>query len=218
MTATAVGKPPACGGRRHFSWPDAPVQAWLQDLASLDHDTRAALLAPFPDLLPDAAPARRLAHAVLRHWLGELLSCPASDIALTRAAHGKPRLDHPGFTFNYAHSGSWLLLAWSRSTDALGADLEVLDREQAWEALTRRYFHANEQTAWRSAPASAQAAGWLRLWTRKEAVVKAHGLGLRLRLDTLDTTGDAVQHPELGDWRLLSQHEDAVVFSLAWPG
>lgn len=218
MTATAAGKLPACGGRRHFSWPDAPVQAWLADLAGLDADTSAALLAPFPDLLPDAAPARRLAHAVLRHWLGELLARPATDIALTRAAQGKPGLDKTGLAFNYAHSGDWLLLAWSRTVADLGADLEVLDREQAWGALARRYFHTNEQAAWQAAPASMRTATWLRQWTRKEAVVKAHGLGLRLRLDTLDTTGDAVQHPELGDWRLLSQHEDAVVFSLAWPG
>lgn len=218
MTATAAGKLPACGGRRHFSWPDAPVQAWLLDLASLGDDDRAALLAPLPDLLPDAPPARRLAHAVLRHWLGELLSRPAADIALTRAVQGKPCLDEPGFAFNYAHSGDWLLLAWSRTVAALGADLETLAREQAWQALARRYFHANEQAAWQAVPAPAQAAAWLRLWTRKEAVVKGHGLGLRLRLDTLDTAGDAVQHPELGDWRLLSQREEAVMFSLAWPG
>lgn len=141
---------------------------------------------------------------------------PASRSPAPRRA--SPASTQAGFAFNYAHSGDWLLLAWSRTAAALGADLEVLTREQAWAALARRYFHANEQAAWQAQPASDQAASWLRLWTRKEAVVKAHGLGLRLRLDTLDTTGDAVQHPELGDWRLLSQREDVVVFSLAWPG
>ncbi|MEL0028499.1 MAG: 4'-phosphopantetheinyl transferase superfamily protein, partial [Perlucidibaca sp.] len=120
-------------------------------------------------------------------------------------------------SFNYSHSRHWLALAWSREPGEIGVDIEDLGRGQSFEALARRYFHADELTTWLAAPADQREAVWLRTWTRKEAVLKAHGLGLRLALNTLDTCADAVQHPLLGCWQVRSEPAGDAVLSLAWP-
>lgn len=215
MTATAAGKLPACGGRRHFSRPDVPVQAWLLRLADVD----PAFAAPPPGATatPELVPERRLAHIVIRHWLAELLACPPDAVTLQRDDFGKLHLPGRQLQFNVSHSRHWLMLAWSDQVAAVGTDVEDLDRAQAWERLAQRYFHPQEQAAWQAAADDRRVAVWLQTWTRKEAVLKAYGLGLRLALNTLDTTGEAVQHPELGHWRMHSDRIDDAVFSLAWP-
>lgn len=217
MTATAAGKLPACGGRRHFRHPDIPVQAWLLRLADLDAGLRTPPPEPATTTASEALSERRLARIVIRHWLAELLGCTPDAVTLQRDEFGKLHLPGRQLQFNVSHSRHWLMLAWSDQVASVGADVEDTDRAQAWDRLAQRYFHAGEQAAWRAADDGRRVHTWLSLWTRKEAVLKAHGLGLRLPLATLDTTGEAVQHPELGHWRMHSDIIDDAVFSLAWP-
>jgi 4'-phosphopantetheinyl transferase len=44
--------------------------------------------------------------------------------------------------------------------------------------VARHFFSAAEHTAWNGLPAAARAEGFFRLWTAKEAYVKARGDGL----------------------------------------
>lgn len=217
MSQTAAGQHCAASGRLLLRVPGSDIQIWLLRLIDLDDAARSLLLAPFPELLPQAAPARRLAHALLRHWLGELLDCPATQIALATRAQGKPWLPDHNIAISYSHSRRWLALAWSRQAPEIGVDIEDCGREQAFPALARRYFHPHEQALWLEAPESGRERQWLRTWTRKEAMLKAHGLGLRLRLNTLDTCDSPVQHAELGRWRLYTSDLDDAVVSMGWP-
>ncbi len=216
MTATAAGQHPAASGRLLCTIPGSEIRVWLLRHADLDTASRAALLRDFPDLLPTALPERRLAHALLRHWLSELLNCPPSQVPLASHPQGKPWLPGHDLAFNVSHSRQWLALAWSREAQAIGVDIEDTGRGQAFAALAQRYFHPGECTLWHATASDRRERQWLRTWTRKEAVLKAHGLGLRLQLNTLDTRDDRVQHADLGCWHVHSHDLADAVLSVSW--
>ncbi|MET0935271.1 MAG: 4'-phosphopantetheinyl transferase superfamily protein [Luteibacter sp.] len=115
---------------------------------------------------------------------GELLAAYAGEGAPTvaRGAHGKPHFPAPFDTlgFNRSHSGDVALFAIGRGPHGfqLGVDVErVRPRARAIE-LASRFFADNETDALKALPVDGQLDGFLRLWTAKEAVLKAHGGGL----------------------------------------
>ncbi|MEO6698612.1 MAG: 4'-phosphopantetheinyl transferase superfamily protein, partial [Paraperlucidibaca sp.] len=98
----------------------------------------------------------------------------------------------------------------------LGIDIELLGRARAREALAAHYYHPNEHAL------ATSELGFLTIWTRKEAIVKAHGIGLRISLKSLNTATDIVDHSQLGRWQCnsfsLQEHSHEIaVLSLSWP-
>lgn len=209
LTGSVPAAEPAAGH-------SAPELHWhLLRLSDLPADVISQILAPFPYLLPDSSPTRRLAHALVRHWLAELLGSAATDIHLATQEQGKPYLPEHELAFNFSHSQNWLALAWSFRLPQVGIDIEELGRGRSFAALAERYFHPAEQAGWERS--GRQEAIWLQSWTRKEAVLKAQGLGLRMTLNTLDTSVSPVSHPLLGTWHIHGTSVDNVVLSLSWP-
>ncbi|HVI53649.1 MAG TPA: 4'-phosphopantetheinyl transferase superfamily protein [Luteibacter sp.] len=101
---------------------------------------------------------------------------------VARGEHGKPYFPAPfgGLGFNWSHSGDRALFAIGRGDEGfeLGVDVErVRPRPRALE-LARRFFAADEAAMLASLPGDAQLNAFLRLWTAKEAVLKANGGGL----------------------------------------
>ena len=146
-----------------------------------------------------------------RAWLAPRLGCDAAELALARDAHGRPRLAPThGFDIGWSHSGEGLLLACGADM-VLGVDLEREHLRPRALELARRFFQPRE-AAWLEAQAGeARSAAFLRLWTAKEAVLKAHGRGLsfglhRLAFEEHDGSLALVEaDPALGDpayWRL----------------
>lgn len=217
---TAADESLARGGRLHFGVPDTDIEVWLLDMDTLDAAARERLLALPSDLDRRASEARRLARAVVRHWLGELLGRAPEALALSTPATGKPALPDAGIAFNASHTGHWLALAWSRSLAEVGMDIEQLGQRRNFAAMTRRYFHPHEAALWERTPVAGQEDAWLRTWTRKEAVLKGHGLGLRLILRNLDTTGNTISHASIGRWLAHTRHAgpgERLMVSVAWP-
>lgn len=151
---------------------------------------------------------------LLLRWLAELLGYQPEVL---RTDAGKPYLANSTLQFNFSHSPHWFALSWRVGHEPVGVDIEDLGRRPSFAALAERYFHPAEKTHWQAADPAESAATWLEIWTRKEAVLKAHGLGLRLQLNTLDTCDDAVQHPLLGAWQLHSFRLPDAVVSVSWP-
>jgi 4'-phosphopantetheinyl transferase len=124
-----------------------------------------------------------IVRALLRAMLGERLDCAAQDVDLAIAAYGKPILGprHSAqFGFNVSHSGNFGLIALC-DTCALGCDLEAIALPR--EDVAERFFAPAEIAALHASPMSDRAMLFTRLWTRKEAVLKALGLGLASGLD-----------------------------------
>ena len=117
--------------------------------------------------------------------------------------HGKPAVQHGGLEFSVAHSGD--LVAVAVATAPVGVDVEQLEgrpRELGGgdpAALARVVFAAEEQAALAAVAASGRARAFLVAWTRKEAVTKAKGDGLRVPFGAV-VVAPATAAPRLVAW------------------
>jgi 4'-phosphopantetheinyl transferase len=128
-----------------------------------------------------------IAHGTLRVLLARILNRHPRDLALKRGVYGKPYIPDCDLRFNMSHSGSYAVIAMARHLE-LGIDIEAIDKRIDADGLAHRYFHRDEiQDLEGLAPSSKQLL-FFRFWARKEARVKALGLGLRLPLDTINTS------------------------------
>lgn len=126
--------------------------------------------------------------------LATYLDRPAPAVRIDRGAHGKPRIADAALEFNLSHGGTALLLGVSRC-HTLGVDLEPVRRKtRPATELARRWFAPAEAAALEALPADRQQDAFLRLWTAKEALVKAQGAGIGAGLH------QAVFHPAADGW------------------
>lgn len=117
------------------------------------------------------------AHVVVRQVLGWALGCDPTTLVFDIDAHGKPHLRGHDLRFNLSHSGSHALVALGR-VGRIGVDLEVRERLGDADRLAPRILAQVELDAFTALPLAERADALLRAWTRKEAVLKAIGLGL----------------------------------------
>jgi 4'-phosphopantetheinyl transferase len=143
---------------------------------------------------------------VCRGTLREILSIYAeqhpSRITFIYNRYGKPSLRDSDVRFNVSHSGGWALQAVSRDAD-VGVDIERVDPRFASDQIPERFFSPREVAQLRGLPKDQQTAAFFRCWTRKEAYIKARGLGLALALDSFDVSLAPNDPPTLaraGDW------------------
>jgi len=119
------------------------------------------------------------AHGLLRLLLGAYLRTEPKSIRFTVGRWGKPSVAGAGRSgpeFNIAHSGGEVLLAFAEH--AVGIDVERHRRLSEAVDIAERFFSPAEAQAIRALGAPAREIGFFRLWTRKEAVVKAAGLSV----------------------------------------
>lgn len=128
----------------------------------------------------------------VRHILGLSLGLPPSQIPFEYSLHGKPFLKGRPLFFNVSHSGEWGLCAVSWHHD-LGVDLERLDPDIDMMLVAKKFFSMREQERLQAVPDHRRRRTFFRLWTRNEAILKAHGQGLSAAL--FSTT--ACRHPWL---------------------
>jgi 4'-phosphopantetheinyl transferase len=151
---------------------------------------------------PDDAARLVLGRTALRRVLGARLQCSPAAVPLVPGPNGKPVLppESPPWQFNLSHSGDWLLLAlaWRRR---VGIDVEAW-RDLEYAALAERAFAPEERAALAAAPAAERAATFFAVWTRKEALLKARGLGLgAFPLDEFAVEPRPHVRPQVIRWR-----------------
>ena len=112
--------------------------------------------------------------------------------------HGKPRAAATGLQHSVSHSGD--LIAVAVAHDPVGVDVEHSDaRRHDPDALARLVFSGAERAALATAHPSDQARDFLVAWTRKEAVTKATGDGLRVAFSQVVVAAD-VGPPRVISW------------------
>ncbi|MCL1622704.1 4'-phosphopantetheinyl transferase superfamily protein [Moraxella sp. Tifton1] len=135
--------------------------------------------------------------------------------------NGKPIITNSRLAFNQSHTDDGYALAFSTSVRNLGVDIENLNRRANFESLAKRFFHADEQALWQQTHKNQQ--WWLKIWTIKEAVLKANGLGIRLPLNELnavfinDHQGE-LYHQLIGCYRFECVMIDGHVMTIAYEG
>jgi 4'-phosphopantetheinyl transferase len=145
--------------------------------------------------------------AGLRSVIGRYAGIAPASLSLELDEYGKPSMQG-GPHFNLSHSGSDAMLAVS-ACFPVGIDIETI--RPLKEDIAAHYFSERERRALAALPADRQLQAFYKVWTRKEAFVKAIGLGLSFPLDAFDVTVDgavpAIERLEqgggqAGDWRL----------------
>ncbi len=127
----------------------------------------------------------RAAHGVLRHVLSLYADRPASELIISGRTGEKPRLiGVPGMEFSMSHAGGALLIGVTRQA-ALGVDIEALHQPADLQEMAMRMLSPAEKRAWPSLPSKKRAEVFFRVWTRKEAILKAAGVGMQIEPDQL---------------------------------
>ncbi len=161
--ADARAVPPLQNGEIHVWLAELPAQPQTDvSLLSEQERTRAAAFR-----FDHHRSSYIFHHTALRRLLGGYLGRPPESLDFRYGEKGKPELAPPwqGLHFNLSHSGGAGLYGFSRST-RLGVDIEHIRPVTYAAEIAERYLKE---------PAGDD---FLRLWTRREAAVKAAGIGL----------------------------------------
>lgn len=176
--------------------PDAEALAELSEAER----ARAALF------VTDALRNRWLtAHVAMRRILARELGVRPDEIVYGAGTAGKPFIASPagsGVEYSFSDSGDLALLAVGRG-GALGVDVEAYRSISDLAGVAERFFAPEERAALFALPESERRTGFYRLWTRKEAYIKAIGTGLGHALDRFVVTIG------VGDVRLVREDGDA---------
>lgn len=136
--------------------------------------------------------------AVLQACLGAAGAC-RTVVRLDRRSSGQPWLPgHPDHATSLSRSGPFAAVALARA-GAVGVDIERFPPRQPMGQLADVIATPAERAAARRAGRGASERALLELWSGKEAVLKAWGLGLALEPTRVDTLSRPVRHPQHGD-------------------
>ena len=214
-----------------------PVDVWFAHEALLDDARVAARLEGLLDA-DERARRDRMAHEsgrrqqlLARAMQREVLSRYEPAIAPTdwrfeRGAGGRPALAPAfaptGLNFNVAHTPGMAVVAVGR-VGHIGVDVEACDKRVPL-AVARRYFSPREAAALDALAPEARPQRFLRLWTLKEAYLKAVGEGLPGGLDRMTfTLGEqgrvTFEHDDdaqAGNWTFREFSPDGYLLALAY--
>jgi 4'-phosphopantetheinyl transferase len=138
----------------------------------------------------DGSAAKRTARAAVRELLAPMVGLDPAAVPLVRncercghPAHGRPRV--AGFehvSFSVSHSGDTALIAIATTGVTVGVDIEARRPRARLPALAQRVMAPEQFDAWQRLDPDIRLDEFLRVWTAKEAYLKAIGLGIVTRL------------------------------------
>jgi 4'-phosphopantetheinyl transferase len=188
-------------------WPGVPsleesdVHVWLVDLAGAGtgsttlSDGERDRAASIRD--PESRRRFSATRSAVRRILGGYLDVPPRDVPLRQRCpecagpHGRPWLEDAGWslTLSITHSGALAALAVARSGD-VGVDVERGGAHVRAARIAERRFTREEAAYVQSASDEAESTlRFLRIWTRKEAYLKATGAGLARPMSSFAVSG-----------------------------
>lgn len=133
-----------------------------------------------------------LAYALHRLFLARLLRLEPGEVPLGRDGEGRPCLGTmPGCT-SLSHSGDAVAFAYS-PLGVVGIDIEPRGRSVGMADIAERVCHPDEY-ATLPAAAPLRDEALLVMWVRKEAFLKAAGIGLACEMETFRAPEQVVLH------------------------
>lgn len=130
------------------------------------------------------------ARGILRQILGGYLNITPSAVTFKYTAHGKPELarsfDEVLF-FNISHTHDIALYAFTKVGE-IGVDVEFVRPNFHAEALAARFFSKEESDELKKLSIEHRNFFFFKVWVRKEAFIKALGLGFSLALNKFSVT------------------------------
>ena len=119
-----------------------------------------------------------IARGMLRMILAGCVGRPPSELEFTYGERGKPQLkgNSAGIEFNVSHSEDRALFAIALNRP-VGIDVEYIRAIEVL-SLAKRFFRPSEYGVLSALDGAERLRGFFRLWTAKEAYLKATGEGL----------------------------------------
>lgn len=130
-----------------------------------------------------------LSRILMRKVLSQYLDLAPEELEFDSGPHGKPSLviglDLQPLHFNLSHSSGQVVLAVTRHEET-GIDIEDCRKIRRVEGLARRNFTEAEFANVCSGDAENGLQAFYKIWTLKEAYIKARGFGLILPLQEFE--------------------------------
>lgn len=121
--------------------------------------------------------SRGILRSILSHYTG----IAPNTLHLKNTLHGKPFIDpsqNPDqLCFNLSHTHQHILYAFTKGSE-IGIDIEYIKSDLDYQSMAKRFFSAYEYQTLMATPVDQQRALFYKLWTCKEAYIKAIGLSL----------------------------------------
>lgn len=114
--------------------------------------------------------------------------CGFSDLEYAVSKTGKPYFKNSDLCFSKSDTKNYIAVAVA-DTD-IGIDIEETNRKVDTATLSARFFCEEEREYVASHKDKSYA--FLKIWTRKEALLKADGIGIRVELSSFNTVPDTV--------------------------
>jgi len=122
-------------------------------------------------------------HALLRIQLSKILGKKAKSISLGESEHGKPFIPGVDLPFSISRTRNLFAFVVGHGNQFLGVDIEQIKPEIDYTAISRNYFSDKEQELILSLKnPEDQKHTFFEIWTRKEALLKAIGIGINAEL------------------------------------
>lgn len=122
------------------------------------------------------------ARARLREIIGSYSGISPRDIRIGKHERGKPFIAHPEGKhpeFNISHSGRLILMAFTRNRQ-IGIDVERYRNLNNAAKIMKRFFSREEADYYLNCSENMKDSRFFKLWTAREAYVKAVGKGAAL--------------------------------------
>lgn len=182
------------------------VDVWRSCLSAYDIDQFEASLSSSERTRARSiisGPAQRrfiVGRAKLRQILSKYCAVEPHVVPILESTTGKPYLQSPfsGIVFNLSHSADLAIVAVSEQV-RLGIDLESRRRKLKALIHAAHWLHPAELRDLRTLTLEERQDAFLRLWCRKEAVLKAEGSGLRFPLHSFRVSA-APHRSEVVTW------------------
>lgn len=193
------------GAGRPRPGPLAPFSTWQVDLSVTPGRTAVAQLSAFETaraarfLYPVDRTRYLAAHVAMRRLLRRHCGVTAGREIYAQDAFGKWRLtgDTP-WHFNLSYAGLTAVIGIARDRP-IGVDIEVERPIDDAQALAALHFNEAECAAFGEVGPDERDASFLYGWTRKEACLKAVGIGLRIAPADLDTGLRGIRRVAIGN-------------------
>jgi 4'-phosphopantetheinyl transferase len=141
---------------------------------------------------------------ILRSIIAEYLQNRPKEIVFTYNTRGKPSIANmfgdSEINFNLSHSHGLAAYAFTRRR-GVGIDIERVRSNLSFERIAKRFFTTEEFQELSSLAQDEFIEGFFKLWTHKEAYIKAKGTGLSIPLNRFAVTinsDQTVRSKEIG--------------------
>lgn len=131
---------------------------------------------------------------LFRRLLGHYLDLKFYSGELKIGCYGKPYLPksngNSDLFFNSADADKMVIFGFTRHSE-IGVDIEKIKSIEEIDILMERIFSAKENNLFKSMKLEEKESKFYKLWTRKESLTKAMGIGLNYPINLITLIGDS---------------------------